>query len=158
MEWEFDAYLLWPLEESWFPCLNHSSILETLRYLKFEFVPFYFLFYEFANRNIIWKITLTVTLFRYWLRISRNLAFTAQTKPLDHDTLKPRRESPPEKLLFLAPSILSLKLFPYIYFRYKAIVWPLKRRTSKYIVIGTILAIWIGSALLAIPALLFSRT
>ena len=59
--------------------------------------------------------------------------------------------------VFVAPSILSQKLF-YVYCRYKAIVWPLKRRTSKYIVFGTILVIWIGSAMLAIPALLFSRT
>ena len=128
--------------------------------LKFEFLPFYFVFYEFANQNIIWKITLAVTLFKYCLRISRNLAFTAQTKPLDHDTLKPRdRESPPWKTTFSCSiNFITKTFFPYIYFRYKAIVWPLKRRTSKYIVIGTILAIWIGSALLAIPALLFSRT
>ena len=84
--------------------------------LKFEFLPFYFVFYEFANQNIIWKITLAVTLFKYCLRISRSLAFTAQTKPLDHDTLKPRdRESPPWKTTFSCSINFITKTFFLIY-------------------------------------------
>ena len=43
-------------------------------------------------------------------------------------------------------------------FRYKAIVWPLKVRTSKMVVTATILFIWIGSTVFALPALLFSTT
>ena len=42
--------------------------------------------------------------------------------------------------------------------RYKAIVWPLKVRTSKAVVGVTIFMIWIGSIIFALPALLLSKT
>ena len=43
-------------------------------------------------------------------------------------------------------------------FRYKAIVWPLKVRTSRATVAATIGIIWIGSACLGWPALIYSET
>ena len=51
-----------------------------------------------------------------------------------------------------------LMLSFYYHFRYKAIVWPLKVRTSKAVVALTIFMIWIGSIIFALPALLLSKT
>ena len=46
----------------------------------------------------------------------------------------------------------------YMYFRYIAIVKPLRPRISKLWAIMILCAIWVGSGLLAIPAVLYSKT
>ncbi|TRY77878.1 hypothetical protein TCAL_12047 [Tigriopus californicus] len=40
--------------------------------------------------------------------------------------------------------------------RYKAIVWPLKARSTKYCVGSSILVMWVSSFILALPAIIFS--
>ena len=45
-----------------------------------------------------------------------------------------------------------------MFYRYKAIVWPLRVRTSKAVVAATIIFIWLGSVLFALPALVLSTT
>jgi len=59
----------------------------------------------------------------------------------------------------LAAFIYSLtSMFCSVVYRYKAIVWPLKVRTSKTVVTAVILIIWMGSTVFALPALMFSTT
>jgi len=59
-------------------------------------------------------------------------------------------------IVTVATSVLNLTAMSID--RYKAIVWPLKVRTSKSVVAATILLIWIGSVIFALPALLLSKT
>ena len=42
--------------------------------------------------------------------------------------------------------------------RYRAILYPLKPKLSRCYILATIFGIWISSSLLALPALLYSRT
>ena len=41
-------------------------------------------------------------------------------------------------------------------FRYRAVVFPFKEKTSKRAVTGVMVMIWFGSSVLALPAYLFS--
>ena len=57
----------------------------------------------------------------------------------------------------------SLQLFPTFYmnvsrYRYRAIIFPLKPKPSRWVIMAAILAIWVSSALLSLPSILYSRT
>jgi len=42
--------------------------------------------------------------------------------------------------------------------RYRAIIFPLKPKPSRFVIMGAIFAIWVSSALLSLPSILYSRT
>ena len=57
----------------------------------------------------------------------------------------------------------TLQLFPTFYmnvsrYRYRAIIFPLKPKPSRWVIMAAILAIWVSSALLSLPSILYSRT
>ena len=42
--------------------------------------------------------------------------------------------------------------------RYRAIIYPLRPKLSRWVILGAIIAIWIMSSLLALPTILYSET
>ena len=53
-------------------------------------------------------------------------------------------------------SLTCFDYYEFDFFRYRAVVFPFKEKTSKRAVTGVMVLIWFGSSVLALPAYLFS--